>query len=115
MKSDAYIREPPCGYPMTSASRSIWGRAETFYRRSAATLRASGQHGQAEAAERYAAWVRFHLEDPQAARQMRAMAEDLRDAAGLGQLLPRALEWAMSLLAAERGDLQILDPETGAL
>ena len=93
----------------------LLGRAETFYRRSAATLRTSGQHGQAEAAERYAAWVRFHLEDPHAARRMRAMTEHLCGGTGLGQLLPRALEQAMSLLAAERGNLQTLDPQTGAL
>jgi GAF domain-containing protein len=95
--------------------RQLLGRAETFYRSSAATLRTSGQHVQAAAAEQYAAWVRFHLEDPHAAGRMRALTEDLRDAAGLGQILPRALERAMSLLAAERGNLQILDPQTGAL
>ena len=111
--------EPTQAYPAVvldgAAYRRLLGRAETFYRRSAATLRTSSQHDQAEAAERFAAWVRFHLEDPHAARQMRAMTEDLRDATGLDQLLPRALERAMSLLAAERGNLQTLDPETGAL
>jgi hypothetical protein len=88
---------------------------EGFYRRSAAALRISGQHDHARAVEQYADWARFNHDDPQAARQLHAMSADLRGLTGPGQILGQALERAMTLLAAERGNVQILDPAIGGL
>jgi hypothetical protein len=95
--------------------RRLLEDAEVTYHRSAATLRNSGREHLARQAEQFAARVRFHLDDPEAAQRLYTMSRDLRYASHPGQLLGKALDRAMSLLAAKRGNVQILDPADGTL
>jgi GAF domain-containing protein len=78
-------------------------------------LRACGQAEQAWQAEQRAAWARFELDEPTAARRLYAVTKDLRDVPQLGVLLAKALEGALALLGASRGNIQILDKATGSL
>jgi ANTAR domain-containing protein/GAF domain-containing protein len=52
---------------------------------------------------------------PQAAQLVHDALRDSRAAPTLGTLLDQALEFALTLLRAERGNVQLVDPATGAL
>jgi len=52
---------------------------------------------------------------PRAARVLDGALRDLRAAPTLGALLDEVLEFALTLLHAERGNVQLADPATGAL
>jgi len=52
---------------------------------------------------------------PQAARVVHEALRDTRAAPALGTLLDEVLEFALTLLRAERGNVQLVDPATGAL
>jgi GAF domain-containing protein len=78
-------------------------------------MRASGNHHFALKAGRSAAWLRFSLRDPRAVQRFYQVTRSLRDVSPMRALLAQALEGALSLLAADRGNLQVIDPETGAL
>jgi GAF domain len=66
-------------------------------------------------AERSAAWVRFDLDEPLIARQLYAAAAKLRDVRGLEPLASQMLEKVLSLAGADRGNVQLADPASGAL
>jgi GAF domain-containing protein len=89
--------------------------AEVLHRSSGARLRAIGREDLARRAEQFAARIRFDLDDPQAARRLHGITRDLREITLLGSLLAKALEGALSLASADRGNIQILDPVTGGL
>jgi len=85
------------------------------HRRSADRLRALGREDLAQRADKFAAWIRFDLDEPFAARRLYTVTRDLREVPRLGSLFSRALDGALSLLGADRGNIQILDPATGSL
>jgi GAF domain-containing protein len=95
--------------------RRLLETAEAAQRNSAALMRASGNHHLALRAERSAAWLRFTLRDPRAVQRLHQVTSGLPDAFPMGALLAKALEGALSLLAADRGNIQIIDPKTGVL
>jgi GAF domain-containing protein len=63
----------------------------------------------------FAAWIRFDLDQPLAARRLYTVMRDLRDVTRLGSLVGKALDGALSLAGADRGNIQILDPATRSL
>jgi len=89
--------------------------SESVHRSSAAQLRANGQFEQAWKADRRAEWARFQLDDPVAVCQFYDVTRSLRQASGLAPLTAMALEGALRLLRAARGNIQLLDPVTGSL
>ena len=95
--------------------RMLLERAEATHLESAALLRALGREDRAQRAEQFAAWTRLELDEPELIQRLHAVTKDLRDARGLGSLLDRALDGALSLLRADRGNVQLLDPATGSL
>jgi hypothetical protein len=95
--------------------RSLLQQAEAAQLESAALLRALGREDRARRAEQFAAWTRLELDEPELVQRLHVVTQNLRDASGLGALLDRALAGALSLLRADRGNVQILDPATGSL
>ena len=95
--------------------RRLLEEAETIHRNSAARFRALGRDDQARRAEQFAAWIRLDLDEPQAARRLYSAARDLREVRRPGLLVSKILEGALILAAADRGNVQILDPATGSL
>jgi hypothetical protein len=81
----------------------------------AARLRAMGSEDSARRAEQFAAWARFDLDEPQAARRLYATAGELRGLTRPRLLYAKALAGALSLAGADRGNLQLVDQETGSL
>jgi len=89
--------------------------AEAAFLKSAARLRVSGQIERARRIERYAACARFDLDEPTLARQLYLTVAKLRGVRRLEMLTDLALEVVMSLARADRGNLQLADPASGAL
>jgi hypothetical protein len=89
--------------------------AEALYRSSAARLREVGRPDLARQAEMFASWTRFDLDEPLLSRRLYGATSELREIPRLGPLLSRALEGALDLAGADRGNVQILDPATGSL
>jgi GAF domain-containing protein len=90
-------------------------RAESVQLKSAATLRSAGAADEAWMAEQFAARIRLTLEEPVAIRRIHSSGRDLRLANRDGQLFDKALEIAMSLAAADFGNIQLVDPTKGTL
>lgn len=86
-----------------------------MHRNSAARLRELGREDLARQADQFAAWTRFDLEEPRAARRFYAVSRELREMPRFGSFLAKALEGALELVGADRGNVQILDPATGSL
>jgi GAF domain-containing protein len=74
-----------------------------------------GWEDSARRAEQFAAWLRFDLDEPQAARRLYATAAELRGLTSRRLLYGQALAGAMSLAAADRGNLQLVDRAAGSL
>jgi hypothetical protein len=65
---------------------------------------------------RHFAWaVRFGLDEPGAMQRLHQATGGLRDVSSLRRLLPRVLDGALWLMAADFGNIQLLDPVTGSL
>jgi hypothetical protein len=79
-------------------------RAEAGFRVSAARLRANGMPRQARRFEQFADRVRLDLDHPQPGRLPHP-----------GTLLDEILAFGLELLQADRGNVQVVDPATGAL
>jgi hypothetical protein len=90
-------------------------KAEATFLKSAARLRESGQIDRARRIERYATSARFDLDEPVVARRIYAAMAKLRQTKQLEKLTDLALEAMMSLARADRGNVQLADPATGAL
>jgi len=88
---------------------------EAAFRRSAFLLHASGHEDRAYRVERFAAWARFDLDEPQVARQLYVAAARLRAVRQLEPLAGQALETVLSLARADLGNVQLADPVSGAL
>jgi hypothetical protein len=95
--------------------RALLAEAERAHRQSARVMQGLGKVDLARRAERFAARIRFDLDEPEAARGLYTLARDLRGADGTGSLLDRALEAAISASGAERGNIQMLNPATRSL
>jgi len=108
-------------YPWQDASgtgrtvHAVLEDAEAALRKSAGLLRSSGQEDGARQAERFAAWARFDLEEPLVARQLHLAVARLRPIRQPGLLAGQVLEKVMSLARADRGNVQLVDPQSGAL
>jgi hypothetical protein len=89
--------------------------AEAAFLRSAARLRSSGHVERARRIERYAASARFDLDEPTLARQLYVTVARLRQVRRLEVVAEIALEKMMALARAERGNIQLADPASGAL
>src|SRR5215469_1880667 len=89
--------------------------AEAAFLKSAARLRRGGHVERARRIERYAASARFDLDEPDMARQLYVTAGRLRQISQLEMLADLALEKMLSLARADRGNVQLADPVTGAL
>src|SRR5215472_7451572 len=89
--------------------------AETTFRKTASRLRHCGREDQARRAERFAAWARFDRDEPAVAHRLYLAAASLRRIRRLGPLADQALEKVLSLARAERGNVQLADPSSGAL
>jgi len=95
--------------------QSALERTEAALRRSAARLRACGQEDQARRAERSAGQARFDLDEPLVALQLYAAAARLRHTPRVEPLASQVLEKVLSLARADRGNVQLADPASGAL
>jgi hypothetical protein len=95
--------------------RSLLRDAETACRESAVMLRAAGRERQAVRAEQFAARARWSLDDPAGARQVHDAARVLYDRAGPATLPGRILAGALALTGTDRGQVQVIDPVSGAL
>jgi hypothetical protein len=60
-------------------------------------------------------FVRLSLDEPDAMRRMQGMAGNLHDSPWLDTLLPQVLDGALALTGADFGNVQLLDPASGAL
>ncbi len=89
--------------------------AEAAFLKSATRLRRSGQLERARRIERYAAAARFDLDEPSTAQQLYATVAGLRQIERLDLLAELALERMLSLARADRGNVQLADPVSGAL
>jgi len=95
--------------------RKLLERTEAMHRGAADRLRGMGWEDLARRADQFAAWVRFDLDEPQASRRLHAAAKELRGLSRPGLLFAKALEGALSLGRADRGNLQLVNPATGSL
>jgi hypothetical protein len=95
--------------------RTLLQQAEAAHRNSAKLMRSLGHEDRARRAEQFAAWVRLELDEPQLARLLYTLTRDLRGATRLRPLLDQALDGALLLLGADRGNVQVVDPVTRSL
>lgn len=109
-------RRPQLGLAETeNIVRAALERAETAHRRSAARLRGNGHADLARSIEQRAARVRFDLDEPAAARRLYATAARLRRVSMLQPLAYMVLDELLSLAHADRGNVQLADPDSGEL
>jgi hypothetical protein len=95
--------------------RELLEDAVALHRQSARMMRELGKEDLARRAEGFAARARFDLDEPEAAQRLYGLTRDLRDARWRGPLLDRALDVALSLSGADRGNIQLMNPATGSL
>jgi GAF domain-containing protein len=92
--------------------RELIERAQVQLRSSAFLLRSNGKADQAHRAVQFADWADLHLVNPQVAQSLKRV---LADSMAVGQLVDGVLEFALEVLHAERGNVQLADPVTGEL
>lgn len=69
----------------------------------------------ARRADHFASSAHFGLHDSAAMRRLHDLTKDLRTVPRLGDLLPKILAGALSLMKADLGNIRIIDPATGSL
>jgi hypothetical protein len=62
-----------------------------------------------------AGYIDLSLNEPQLVRSLHDATTDLHESPGLAAVLPTLLEGALSLMGAEAGNIQLLDPRDGSL
>jgi GAF domain-containing protein len=92
---------------------SALAMVEAVYRGAARELAPVSKDRLAQRAGHFAAGVRFGLDEPGAMRRLHTLTGDLAGIPGLSALLPRVLDGALSLTAADFGTIQLLDPVSG--
>lgn len=90
-------------------------QAESVYRGSTTPLSPATPEMLAQRAAHFAAGVRLSVHEPQALHRLHEITSGLRQAPSLSTLLPKALDGALSLMRADFGNIQLLDPVTGSL
>jgi hypothetical protein len=90
-------------------------QAEAAYRSPGGRLPPADGQVLARRAEHLSSFVRLSLDEPEAVRHMQRAAGELRGCPRLGALLPRILDGALALTGADFGNVQLLDPASGAL
>jgi hypothetical protein len=100
---------------LSSRLQGLLTAAEQAQRSSAVQLRAMGLGDLAAKADGYAARVRRDLDNPKAARWLHEMEGELRAASTVEALLDSALTGALRVMHAPYGNIQLVDPVTGAL
>jgi hypothetical protein len=93
----------------------VLGDTEAALLKSAAQLRASGREDRARGVERLAGWARFDLDEPVVAQELYAAAAKLQYVERVEPLADQALEMVLSLARADRGNVQLAEPASGAL
>jgi len=93
----------------------LGGQAEAAYHASAGPRPAADARTAARRAGHLSWFVRMSLDEPGAMRRMQGMAGNLHDSPGLDALLPKVLDGALALTGADFGNVQLLDPASGAL
>jgi hypothetical protein len=102
----------------TSKSQNLPGmleQAAAVFRDAAGQLPPASRQELAQRARHFAWAVRFGLDQPRAMRRLHQATGGLRDVSSLRRLLPRVLDGALWLMAADFGNIQLLDPVTGSL
>jgi len=115
--ADQWFRDPPW-HGASGAGRTVQAvleDTEAALRKSAGRLRASGQEDGARQAERFAAWARFDLEEPLVAQQLHHAMARLRQIRQPELLAGQVLERVLSLARADRGNVQLVDQQSGTL
>ena len=90
-------------------------RAQAACRHGTAQLAPASAVRLARRVEHFASSVQFVLDDPDAARRLHALTNDLRTVPRLGTLLPQVPRGAMALVGGDFGDIQTAAPATGSL
>ena len=94
---------------------TVLGDTEAALLSSAARLRVSGREDRARQVERLAGWARFDLDEPVVSQELYAAAARLRYIRRIEPLADQVLEQVLSLAWADRGNVQLADPASGAL
>jgi hypothetical protein len=89
-------------------------QAEAMYRDAAAQLPVTGAMI-ARRARHFATSARLRRDEPQAMRRLAEVTGGLGDVPSVHGLLPRVLDGALSLMGADFGTVQLVDPVTGSL
>lgn len=95
--------------------RRLQEQAKASYQNPTSRLPSANGQALARQGGHLASFARVSLDEPEVIRHMQGAAEDLRDASRLDVLLPKILDGAMSLTGADFGNVQLLDPLSGAL
>jgi hypothetical protein len=90
-------------------------QAAAVFRDAAGQLPPVSRHELAQRARHFAWAVRFGLDEPGAMLRLHQATGGQRDVSSLRRLLPRILDGALWLMAADFGNIQLLDPVTGSL
>jgi hypothetical protein len=109
------MSDPGSASDPESRAAKLLARAGTIHESSARLLHQSGHHQAARQAERLAAAARQKVAESAAVARMYALARRLRAISTRQQLLEDALDGAISFLSADRGNIQLADPETKTL
>jgi hypothetical protein len=88
---------------------------EAVYRDPVTQLPPAGEEMLARRAGHFASSVHFGLHEPRDMRRLHKLTKDLGGISRLDSLLPAVLAGALSLMKADLGNIQLVDPATGAL
>jgi GAF domain-containing protein len=109
------MHDPVLASYRRSQAAKLYGRAVEIHESSAHRLRATGREAAADRVERLAAMARDRIDHPAAMARMYSLAQGVRKASRLGEVLDGALDGAITFLAADFGSIQLLDPHTRTL
>ena len=98
-----------------SQAAQIYARTAAIHESSARLLRTGGHGAAAARVERFAALSRDRNAEPAMAARLHSRAGRLRHASRLEDVVDEALDGAIDVLAADFGNVQLADPQTGSL
>jgi hypothetical protein len=88
---------------------------EAVYRDPVTQLPLVGEEMLARRVDHFASSVHFGLHEPRGMRRLHKLTKDLGTISRLDSLLPAVLAGALSLMKADLGNIQIVDPAVGTL